>query len=184
MKFLAVHNESSLYSKWVPNCKASGLLKQVTENEAAFYELLSFPVISNREAILTSWCYDRLDKLGEFWVFGKSFNNNKEYIKKNNIKIPKRNSVKIDFNFYLTRVKILGTNKIKCSLVCNSDPNMKWCPFWIINKIAKSTFLQFFKNIKKNCNKFQGSAFEKKMKDNAHVYSWIQKSVNAYLKKF
>ena len=54
--------------------------------------------------------YDRLDKMGEMWVFGKTIDDNKEFLKKHNITIPQRNTVKIDFLFHLLRIKIISRN--------------------------------------------------------------------------
>ena len=160
-RFLAVWNEPSLCSEWLPNCSRSGLIKNVARNECAAYQYLSLPVISDREIILYGRGYDRLEKLGEIWIFGTTFHNDQEYIKKHNIKIPKNNSVKIDLLYHLTTIKILGKNKIHVKLVSNADSKMKWLPMWIINLVAKSTTLKMFTNIKKITKKFEGSVYEK-----------------------
>ena len=43
---------------------------------------MAFPIISDRESIVDATGYDRLKKLGEIWIFGKSIYNDTEYLKK------------------------------------------------------------------------------------------------------
>lgn len=72
---------------------------------------------------------------------------------------------------------------MKASLILNSNPNIKWCPFWILNFVAKSTLLDFFANLKKKCKNFKGSKFEKKMHEKPELYGWIRKRVDSYLEE-
>ncbi len=56
--------------------------------------------------------YDRLDTLGEIWIFGKSIQKDKEFIEKYKITLPKKTGVDLDMKFWLTRIKIIERNKI------------------------------------------------------------------------
>ena len=86
---------------------------------------------------------------------------------KHQITISKRKCVNLDTEYWLTRLRVLGEKQVEASLIVNANPNIKWCPFWILNYIAKSTLLDFYANMKKKCLAFEGSDFEKKMIEKA-----------------
>ena len=89
-RFLAVYAEPDLVHKWLPKCADSGLIKHIARNELVQFEFMGLPVISDREILMQAVGYERLDTLGEVWIFGETFYKNKPYIKKHNIQMPVR----------------------------------------------------------------------------------------------
>jgi len=127
---IATWREATLYPEWVPNCHASGIIKEFGRSEILMWFAMRF--IPTIYTVVLGYGVDALD-LGYLLIVGKSTKQS-DWPDET---FPKLSGLRLHFAGLQVLVEPVGPNEIRSCLVAALDNSETALPNWILDFIIK-----------------------------------------------
>lgn len=180
---LSLIYESELYNTWVPFCRLSYTVKQISRCRKIVFQQLNPPFIDDRETCLYGYGANLLSTHGCILIVARSCDASDSF---KGVTLPTKNrrAVRAQLNVMACQIIPLGPNKIRLKFINNIDPKVKFLPYRMLNLLSRKFAKRLFKMISKKANNFSGSQHEEytKLPENLPFYDHIAKSLEDYFK--
>jgi hypothetical protein len=180
---LSLVYESELYNTWVPFCKLSYTIKQVSRCRKIVYNQFSPPFIDDRDLCIYGYGANLLSTHGCILIVARSCDDKDTFM---DVSLPTkdRRLVRAQLNVMACMIKPLGPNKIHLKFINNMDPKVKFLPYRMLNLFSRKFAKRLFKMISKKASNFSGSKHEEytKLPQNVPFYDHIAKTLDEYFK--
>lgn len=77
----------------------------------------------------------------------------------------------------------INRDRARVRLASKVDMKLNYLPQFIVNMSARKFAFDYFKNIIKMNKKFEGSEWQKKIKENPDFYNFFRKKIDQYMGK-
>ncbi|MDR3549769.1 MAG: hypothetical protein P4M11_16095 [Candidatus Pacebacteria bacterium] len=185
-KPLSLFAEVDLYAKWIPRLSYCGVEKSFSRFRKTVQCVANFPwPFNDREGICHGYGTALPDQNAVIVVLRSISNNSatKEYM---GCKFPEprsKKNVKLIVNYGCMYFRFIDENTTLFRGIFNSDPNMRLVPQFLINFAIKKVVYAMLGIIQDRCGKFEGTEFEKRVKENTYLYDEIRRRLNFTIKK-
>lgn len=179
--FIALMYESDLYHTWVPFCKRSSTVANITRSRKIVAQEFHVPLIATRQTCLYGYGANLLLSDGIVVIVSKSCDHELTF---KGIALPdigkgKRAAV----NMMGCIVRPLSYEKIHATIISNFDPMIKLVPYKVLNYFSRKLAKGMFKKIVKKAKNFEGSEYQKRinMPENREFYEYLERTQKEYL---
>ena len=182
--FLAIVCEIELMGDYVPFCFDSRMVKWISRNERIGTSKIYVPMLTDRQTYFYATGYDRLKQTNSIFFYSMTVNDNLEHQKRYGYDVPRKSDlVRLEYKFFIIEYIPVGKNRAKVRLASNVDLKLNFLPKFILSISARKFAFDYFKNIMKINEKFKGSEWEKKVKENPKFYGFFQRKNQEYLQE-
>lgn len=180
--FLAILSEMDLFGNYVPFCYDSKELKVISRNEKIGTSKIYIPCLTDRETYFYAAGYDRYRTNGSVFMYSKTINEDKLYQEKYGFKVPEKSDyIRLEYKFFIVEYIPITKERARVRLASKVDMKLNFLPQFILNMSARKFAFDYFKNIIKVNKKFEGSEWDKKIKENPDFYSFFKRKIDEYL---
>ena len=179
--FITLMYEIDLYHTWVPFCKTSTAVANLSRTRKLLYQEYNVPLIATRQACLYGYGANLLHTDGVVVIVSKSCDQNTHF---KNVKLPEIGRGKRAVVHMMgCIVRPISYEKIHATIITNFDPMIKLVPYKIMNYFSRKLAKGMFKKIIKKAKNFEGSEYQKRMNmpENREFYEFLEKSQKEYL---
>ena len=106
------------------------------------------------------------------------------YQQKYGFKVPKTSDyIRLEYKFFIVEYIPITKERAKVRLASKVDMKLNYLPQFIINISARKFAFDYFTNIIKVSKKFEGSDWDKKIKQNPDFYQFFASKIDEYMNK-
>ncbi|OMJ70342.1 hypothetical protein SteCoe_31696 [Stentor coeruleus] len=180
--YLTLIYESDLYHNWVPFCKKSYTVANLSKSKKIVTQEYHVKLIAKRHTCLYGFGVNMLSTKGCVVIYSRSCDQ-EQYFK--GVKLPEFTSTRAQVNVITCIIRPITLNKIHITLLSNYDPNVNYVPYRFLNFFSRKLAKGMFKRIAKLAVNFAGSEYEKRIKaeESREFYDYLEVSQAEYLKQ-
>ncbi|CAG9326512.1 unnamed protein product [Blepharisma stoltei] len=172
--------EHDLYPLWIPFCKKSSLIKQLSRARKILAQDFNVSKIARRETCLYGFGADLLQTHGAIMIICRSCDNEDTF---KGVALPPRGkAIRAKVTFLGCMIKPIDRCRTYVKFISNFDPSIKFLPYSILNYFTKKLAKIGFRLIIKHAKNFEGSEWQKRLDapENRELYGHIERVLENY----
>ena len=181
---LSLFAEVDLYSSWMPRVDYCHVEKSYTRFRKTVHCEVSFPwPFNDRDGIMHGYGTTLPEQNAVIVVIRTLENKGKTYL---DCVMPEpRNpkNVRLTVNCGCLYFRYINETTSLVRGIFNTDPHMSLVPQWLINFAIKKVIYALLGIIKKNSENFEGTVFDKRVKENTYLYDEIRRRLKLTIVK-
>lgn len=178
--FITLMHESDLYHTWLPFCKKSKTVANLSRTHKISWQEYHVPLIATRQTCLHGFGANLLSTNGVVVFVSRSCDQKSDF---KGIKLPDHsNARRAVVNLMGCIVKPLSKKKIHLTILINFDPSLTNIPNKFLSYFSRKMGKGIFKKIVEKAKSFEGSEYQKriKIKENKEFYDFLAKTQQDY----
>lgn len=146
-------------------------------NNRIGYSLNDFPVLSQRQAFFQAIGYDRMEHNSTIFSFSRTLHDRPDLQKQFGYKVQETpGAIQLDYHYFVFEYRPTDPKTGTIKMAINVDLKLS-LPMFILEAASQGFGTDFYKNVLKISKKFDGSEWEKKVKENPDFFLFVQRRI-------